>query len=405
MFEVLGTSLCAASMIGLALVCLQSFATWRFLRRPAPQTHQSPRISILKPLCGVDDELERNLALFATLDYPHYEVVLGVRDRSDRAYPVARAAVARWPSVFRLALQRGEPGLNPKVNQLIPLAAAARHDILVISDSNIRVPSGYLGEIAALLEDPQVGLVTHAVVGVGDQRLGSLMDNLHLTAGISGGIVAAKEVCGQDLVVGKSMAFRRQDLRQLGGMEAFKDFLAEDFVMGRRTSAELGKRVAIARTPVFNVSQHRGVRDFLRRFQRWGVMQRMAVGTPTYIAQSLINPLPLAFVGALLAQTQASLGMLTLCLVVRILADGATSAMLRPDGASLRWFLWSPAKDFVLAAAWLHGLFNNTVNWREHVLSVTAGTRLVPLTGQPVQVPAVQSDRDATEAQDQALAA
>ncbi len=150
----------ALSLTLLTLAALGTFALgvqlffvlrhrWISPRVQAPVSGGGPvGISILKPLCGVDDDLEANLARFATLGYPEYEVVLGVKDTRDPAYAVAREAVARWPHVMRLELQHGEPGLNPKVYQLITLAASARHVILVISDSNTRVGPDYLEVIA-----------------------------------------------------------------------------------------------------------------------------------------------------------------------------------------------------------------------------------------------------------------
>src|SRR5205823_5228095 len=154
---------------------------------------------------GLDDELAVNLERFATLRYPNYELLLGVRDARDPAWPLAAAAARRFPARVRVVLQRGEPGLNPKVNQLCTLAAAARHDLLVVSDSNVRVGDDYLWEIAALLDDAAVGLVTHPVVGVGEARLGSLMDNLHLAGSVGAGMIGAKNVAKKDIVVGKSM--------------------------------------------------------------------------------------------------------------------------------------------------------------------------------------------------------
>src|SRR5262249_53909529 len=161
-----------------------------------------------------------NLCVFSDLDYPRYEVLLGVKDRTDPAYSLACRARARWPCLIRVVLQQGEPGFNPKVNQLISLEAAARYDILAISDSNVRVARNYLREIAAHLSDSKVGLVTHPLAGIGERRLGAQMDNLHLTAVIGPGVVAAKQVIGTDFVVAKSLALRRSDLRAFGGFEA-----------------------------------------------------------------------------------------------------------------------------------------------------------------------------------------
>jgi ceramide glucosyltransferase len=352
-------------------------------RRAAGPDAPCPGVSILKPLCGVDDRLEENLERFAFLDYREYEVVLGVRDTGDAAWPVALRAVRRWPHRFRAVVQAGEPGLNPKVNQLVGLARAARHDLLVISDSNVRVPAGYLSEIADALSDPAVGLVTHPVAGEGEERLGSLLDHLHLAGGVSPGMVASKRLAGQDIVVGKSMAMRRSDVDALGGFEAVKDVLAEDFVLGRWVGARLGKRVHLARTPVVNVSERRTVRDFYARYARWSVMQRKAVGTPVYLSQLLLNPVALGLAAALATGTSAAaLGFLLLC-AAKAAIDGSSARLLRPGGFGAADLLLVPAKDLLLAAAWLHGLVRDDVTWRGNRLRVLRGTRLAPLAPRP----------------------
>ena len=245
--EILAFLFLVAAGVGLAAIAAQHLVLWTHVRQAPPVPRRTPPVSILKPLCGIDDGLEGNLASFASIEYPEYEVVLGVRDARDAAYPAALSAAARWPGRFRVALQRGEPGMNPKVNQLATLARAARHDVLVVSDSNVRVGPGYLSEIAALLEDEAVGLVTHPIAGVGEASVGSLMDHLHLAGSITPGIVGAKRLAGRDFVVGKSMALRRADLDALGGFEAVKDVLAEDWVLGVMVPSALGKRVAVAR--------------------------------------------------------------------------------------------------------------------------------------------------------------
>ena len=199
--------LLGAAGVGLLLSFVHLIILRWHLRGPVPTPSVRPPISILKPLCGLDDRLERNLAGFAALPYPSYEVLLGVRDVEDAAYPTALAAARRWPARFRVVVQSGEPGLNPKVNQLMTLARAARYDLLVISDSNTRVPPAYLDEIAAHMADERVGLVTHPIVGQGDEqhgaRLGSALDNMHLGGSITPGLVAAKILFHKDYVVGK----------------------------------------------------------------------------------------------------------------------------------------------------------------------------------------------------------
>jgi ceramide glucosyltransferase len=371
-----GLAAFAAAGIGLLLVGLQAWMLRRHLSRPRRAPGKLEGISVLKPLCGVDDGLERNLEVFAALDHPRYEVLLGVRSRSDAAWPVAAAAAARWPGRFRVVLQRGEPGLNPKVNQLASLARAARHDVLVVSDSNVRVPPAYLRDIAGHLESEDVGLVTHPIAGVGERSLGALFDNLQVTSAMSGGMVAAKRLAGRDIVIGKSMAMRRRDVEALGGFESVKDVLAEDYVLGVRVSAELGKRVVVAALPVENVNQDRCVRDFLGRYARWCVMQRRIAGPAAYGALGLLNPVAFALAGAFLARDGAALLLLAAVCAAKAVLDGACGRALRERGFGWRKLALVPVKDLLFACAWVRGFTQSTVDWRGNRLRVLEGSRL-----------------------------
>jgi ceramide glucosyltransferase len=366
---------CAAA-IGLALHAVQLGSVRRHMKAIAPRPQRLPGISILKPLCGIDDDLAGNLELFATLPYPEYELLLGVRSVEDAAYPLARAAARRHPRRVRVLVQAGEPGLNPKVNQLITLAAAARHELLVVSDSNVRVDGDYLHEIAAHLERPEVGLVTHAIVGVGEARIGSLMDNLHLAASIGAGMIASHRVIRQDIVVGKSMALRNDDLKALGGFECVMDVLAEDYLLGRRVERELRKRVAVAHRPIKNVSRERSVLEFFRRYQRWSVIHRQAVGPFVYASGVLLNPILLALLGLLALPSATALGAFGVSCCLKIAYDGAAGRALRPGGFRLWALLFTPAKDLLIGVAWAHGFLHRTVEWRSNQLRVLPGTRL-----------------------------
>jgi ceramide glucosyltransferase len=378
MAHALALTLLAAAAAGTVLLLAQLVALRRHLRAPVAVPRGRPGISVLKPLCGVDDELEQNLACFAALDWPDYEVLLGVRSPDDAACPVARRFQARFPGRFRLVLQRGEPGLNPKVNQLVTLARAARHGVLVVSDSNVRVERGYLAEIAALLEDPTVGLVTHAIVGVGERRLGSLFDHLHLAGSVAPGVVAAQVLAGQDIVVGKSMAFRREDLAALGGFEAAKDVLAEDFVLGRMVSRVLGKRVALGCRPVQNVSVSRGVGDFLARYGRWAVLHRTVTGRLVHLSQACLNPVLLGAAALVAEPGSATLAAFAGLCLAKSAIDGACGRLLRPGGFSVGQLGLVPLKDLVFSLAWARGLVRSHVEWRGHRLRVLAGTRIDP---------------------------
>ncbi len=372
-------ALFSAACCGLAAVALQYAVLRRHVREVPPVALKTPPISILKPLCGLDDRLEDNLALFAHLDYPEYEVLLGLKSERDPAWDVARAAAARWPGRFRVVLQRGEPGLNPKVNQLVTLARAARNDVLVISDSNVRVEPGYLDEIAALLEDEGVGMVTHLIAGVGEARVGSLLDHLHLTGSIAPAVLAAKRLIGRDIVIGKSMALRRADLRAMGGFEAVKDVLAEDYVMGLMVARVLGKRVEIGRRPIQNVSERRTLSEFAARYGRWGVLQRQAAGPLVYASGALLNPVLLAAAAAAVARSAAALAGFAVICGVKTAIDGAAARALRAGGFRLRQLALAPMKDLLFGAVWAYSFIRRDVAWR--------GTRIVVQRGTYIEAP------------------
>jgi ceramide glucosyltransferase len=392
--SVAASALAAAAAVGIVLTWCQLAALWRHLRAPRPTPTRHPPISILKPLCGLDDQLAANLRSFAALTYPSYEVVLGVCSQADPAYAIACDTVRRWPRRFRIAVQDGAPGLNPKVNQLMTLARRARHDILVISDSNARVERDYLEEIAAALEDPSVGLVTHPLVGDGEARrgarLGAIADNLHLTGVITPSIVAAKLLCGKDYVVGKSMAMRRADVDALGGFASVKDVLAEDFVLGRAVVERLRKRVVLAHSPVTCVSERRRLGGFVRRYARWNVMQRQCAGLPAYVALLLENPAVLALLVAAIARTPITITLACAAGASRMATDVLAGRLLRGRGFSPRALLFGSVKDLLCAGAWAYGLVSRTIEWRSHRLTVLCGSRL-RVTAKPAhRLPAVK---------------
>ncbi len=389
----IAAALLALASFGVVLAIIQAAALRKQLCLKAPEPRSFPLVSILKPLCGVDDDLWGNLRSFTRLHYPRFEILLGVKDLRDPAYPLALRAAARWPGLVRVVVQRGAPGLNPKVNQLMTLGAAARGDVLVVSDSNVRVRRDYLRGIVAILEDAEVGLVSHAVAGVGERTLGALFDNFTMCGSIAPGVVSVKRIAGKDLVVGKSMALRRQDLRAMGGFERLKDVLAEDFLCGRLVVTELGKRVALASQPVFNVTRSQTLATFFARYLRWSVMQRKVVGNLAYTAQVVLSPVALATAAFIVSpEPRVALAAAVISLARMALLEACSRALRGRGFGSL--CLLVPIAELIIACAWATGLVRNEINWRGNRLLVHEGTRLEPVI--PTSLP--EGEADATSA-------
>jgi ceramide glucosyltransferase len=378
--------LCAAA-IGVALLVGQRLAIAWHLRAPRRAPARRRSVAILKPLCGVDEGLAESLEAFASLDYPRFELLLGLESTADPTWPLAKALEQRFPSVVRVALRRSQPGLNPKVNQLVTLEALARHELIVVSDSNTRPPPGYLDELSGWFDDEQIVCVTHPVSGVGQRSLGALLDNLHLASAIGAGQVAAKVVANKNLVVGKSMALRRSTLDALGGFGAFKDHLAEDYAIGRAVDPALGK-VAVSALPILNVAVRRSVGSFWQRYARWSVIHRTAVSLGTYLGQALLNPWPLSLVAAAIEPSSATVAASAATLVLKSVIDVSSARALGFGPGSAAAYLCVPVKDLLLFFAWLRGLVVRTVSWRGKPLRVEAGSRLVAAEAQLEPSPA-----------------
>jgi ceramide glucosyltransferase len=205
------------------------------------------------------------------------------------------------------------------------------------------------------------------------------MDNLYQSTTTGAGQIAAKQAANQDIVVGKSMALRREDVDSLGGFYSVRNVLAEDFVIGQWVTRRLGKRAVVARSPVYNVSREKSVKAFFKRYARWSIIHHTCIPTPVYLAQSLLNPLPWALLGTLLSPSTRALGVVGTVVLAKLGHDVTIFHLSRP-GQRPSWRT-VPAvlfKDMLLFLAWTNGLFARTVDWRGTRLRVLPGSRLVP---------------------------
>ena len=200
---------------------------WVTRRRKGLADH-TPPVTIFKPLKGMDEGLEENLRSFFHLDYPVYQLIFGVAEADDPAIEVVRKLQAEYPG-HDTALVVGTPafGLNPKVENLAAMDRHRKHDVILISDSNVRVRPSYLRETACYLAEPGVGLVSNLFVGVGESYSGAVMENLQLNGFIAGGVAGAAvmRITG---VIGKSMLMPVAALEAIGGLAAVRNLLAED---------------------------------------------------------------------------------------------------------------------------------------------------------------------------------
>jgi ceramide glucosyltransferase len=347
----------------LAYCVLTIVAALRYTAVRPPKLRAAPPISVLKPLHGVDDGLEENLRTFFEQDYPAFEILFAVRNPDDPAIAVAERLRARYPHVPSRLLVTGEPPYpNAKVYSLHLMLAEAQHDLLVMSDSDIRVTPGMLSVIAAEFQDAALGLATCPYRAVPGRSPWSTLEAIGLNTEFIAGILVARMLDGMRFALGPTIAARRSTLAKIGGFDAVKDYLAEDFVMGR-LAAERGDGVILSSY----VIEHRiGAQPFLANLKhrlRWHRSTRRSRPLG-YIGQLFTNPLPLALL--LVAAQPSWWPVLAVTAVFRAAAAWATAGRVLRDPLTLRlWFL-VPLQDVANFLIWVAGFFGNTILWRGH---------------------------------------
>lgn len=350
------------------------------LRRREQGSAFTPPITILKPVKGDEPGLHENLASLAAQDYPSFEICIGAEDADDPALSVARKVKADFPSA-RIVIRSGarQLGLNPKVNLLAALCDHAQNDLVLISDSNVRVGPRYLRDTAAELADPSVGLVTNVLVGAGE-GLGAVLENLHINSFVVSAQSLARVAGGRACVIGKSMLLRRSDLTRLGGFYPVRNLLAEDYVIGRMFELA-GYRVALSPFLVEARSDGWTLERFINRHVRWAQMRRR-LAPAAYCGELLLNPvLFIALASTALLATRPGLDLRWLSLAacgvaVKCLGDAVVYRRLRGSRPRLLEVLAIPFKDLLIAALWLVGAFRRRVSWRGRTLRIEQGSHL-----------------------------
>jgi len=375
--QAVGLSALAASSGAYSLMMgafLLARARARARRKPPSR---APRVSVLKPLAGVDDDLQANLESFAKLDYPSFELLLGVASMSDAAYPVARDFVARHPKLdARVVVTDPDAARNPKVAQLVALERVATGSVLVISDSNVRVGARYLDALIEQLEGPNVGLVTSLFVGTGEKSLGAALENLQIGAYVAPSIAASTLLAPRPFTVGKSMAMWRRDVARMGGFRTLGEVLAEDHLLGRRVS-EQGKDVRLSLDTVENRNVSCSVRRTLERHTRWAKMRR-AISPAGFALEPLGSPLTIAtaFVG--LAPGGISYAALVSTWLLQMVG---TTVALRVLRGRVPWRIvpLEPLRCYVTLWCWMQACVSRRVHWRGHPIVLGKDSRIVTL--------------------------
>ena len=337
---------------------LQVVAARRYLGVRPSALRSSEPISILKPLAGLDDGLTANLRTFFEQDYPAFEILFAVRHESDPAAVVVAELQQRYLHVPSRLIVTGEPPYpNAKVYSLDHMLSAAANDLVVMSDSDVRATPDLLRTIAAEFQDEHLGMATCPYRAVPGASFWSRLEATGMNTDFWGGALVARMLEGMRFAVGPTIAARRRVLQSIGGFDRVKDYLAEDFVLGK-FAAESGHGVILSSYVIEHHIGTAGFKENIAHRLRWSRSTRRS-RPAGYVGQLFTMPLPLAVL--VCAFCPAWWPVLPIALIVRLTAAYAVS--VRVLHARINWLLL-PIEDLMGFCFWIAGFFGNTISWR-----------------------------------------
>lgn len=341
----------------------------------------TPPLSLLKPLHGDEPGLEGWLESFFQQDYPQYEILFCARSAEDAGLAVARKVAARHPQIpCKFLVTGGEPDyINAKVASMELMAAAAAHEIFVVSDSDVRVEPNYLRAVALPFADEKVGAMCCLYRGVAAEGgLWARLEAVGMTVEMSSGVLAANLLEGMQFVLGPTMAFRRETIRRMGGFKVTADFCADDFVLGNEAH-KLGEKVVLSHYTIDHMVINSSFWASMKHQVRW--MKSTRFSRPKgHFGTSLTFSMPFGLLGLVVAlglhDPLLGLGLLGWALATRWALALAVGRGVVGDP---RWFsqlLLFPLRDLMGFGFWAASYCGRNILWRGRVFELLPGGRM-----------------------------
>jgi ceramide glucosyltransferase len=351
-----------------------------FRRRTERSGNFFPPVSILKPVRGLDRDAYENFASLCRQDYPEFEILFCVSDPQEPAMPVLLQLIRDFPArKIRVYVGADPLGASDKVNKLCRMAREAQNEILIVSDSDVRVEPGFLAAVAAAFANPSVGGVTCLYRGLTDDTLPANLEALGNSADFAPGVVVAWMLGGKrlDFMLGAVMATTKKQLAEIGGFESLVDYFCDDYELGHRI-ANRGRRVELIRTPVDIVYPHESLGEAFQHQIRWNLSVRFS-RPAGHLGLLFTHGLPWAILGLALAHSWAGtfffVGAYALLRYEVALGTGARG--MRDQ--LIRRKLWMlPVRDAFAFLVWLASFFPQRIRWRDREFYVRE-KRLVPV--------------------------
>lgn len=357
---------------GLVLAGLRRFVA----RRRAAKPEFFDPVSLFKPLHGDEPNLEAHLESFFLQDYPEYEILFGARVASDKGLETARRVAARYPHIPVKFVLTGEPWqINAKVCTLELMEKAAAHDIFIISDSDVRVTSDYIREVAAPFADAKVGAVTCLYRGIADRGLWSRLEATGMSIEMTAGVLAADLMEGMQFTLGPTMAARRSCVHEIGGFRTLGAYCADDFVLGNAVHTK-GHTVVLSTHVIDHIILNHGFMDSQKHQIRW--MKSTRFSRPKgHFGTCLTFSVPfgmLACVAALLMHHPVlGFGLLVYSIAARFALAMLIGSFVVQEKHLLRTSLLFPLRDLLGFLYWAASYGDNKIIWRNQIYRLAKG--------------------------------
>ena len=360
-----GTAIAAAAFSYLTIASIAVRLRLKAVRSTLPAG--APPVTVLKPLCGDEHELYECLRSFCDQIYPHFQIVFGVSDGADPAVDVVARLQREFPDIdLKLVVDRRQHGSSRKVSNLINMMAAARHEYLVMSDSDVRVRPDYLARVVAPLLDSEVGIVTCAYRGNPRPGIWSLLGALFINDWFMPSVRVAAMSGSRSFAFGATIGIRRAVLTGIGGFAAIANQLADDYRLGELTR-RVGLATVLSDVIVETCVDERSFADLARHELRW-LRTIRAVRPLGYTLSFITFGVPVALLGVLLAAgSWPSLILLALTALARVVLHWA----VRAPGEALKHLLALPLRDGLSVVLWAWGFVTRRVHWRDDRYQVT----------------------------------
>jgi ceramide glucosyltransferase len=341
----------------------------------------TPPLALLKPLHGAEPGLEAHLKSFFEQDYPEFEILFCARTSDDAGLETARRVAAQYPRIPATFLSRGgKPDyINAKAASMEAMEAAAAHEILVISDSDVRVTPDYLRAVALPFADERVGAMCCVYRGVAAEGgLWARLEAVGMSVEMTSGVLAARAMEGMQFVLGPTMAFRRETIRRMGGFRVTADYCADDFILGNETY-KLGQTVVLSHHAIDHMVINSSLVASLKHQTRW--MKSTRFSRPAgHFGTALTFAMPFGLLGsvaaALLGHPWWGLGLLAWSVATRLALTIAVGRGVVRDTSWFGLLVLYPLRDLMGFGFWAASYWGNRILWRGQVFELLPGGKM-----------------------------